>query len=177
MTKRLKIIGWSSLAAILIAVLAITGYYVVINEPTTPTPPSTEEAEVTDKEIAEALEALIEENEAKEALRSTGEATATLDSVRDNGNEFAVATRKFNSIENKIEFEMVASLGDPQIGNSYIVFITDGPTSLRVGKLSKEVENTFALSATFTQDISKLNEVVVIESGNFEEDVLQGIFE
>jgi hypothetical protein len=177
MSNRVKKICWSICILAIIGILGLTGYYISTNEPVPISSPVATNTEPTDEEIAETIEALITESEEQEALKSTGEATATLESVRDNGNEFAVAIRKFNAIKNEIEFEMVATLGDPQTGNSYIVYLTDGPTSLRVGDLNKEVENTYALSATFSRDISSLKDVVVIESGNTEQDVLKGFFE
>jgi hypothetical protein len=179
MSKNIIVIGWVSLGFLVVGTLGLAGYYITINEPVdTSTDQQPQTAQPSSEEITDALSKLIEDEEKADlATVKPGEATATLDSLRENGNEFAIATRAFNGVTNKFELEVLATLGDAQPGGEYVVFITDGVSSLRVGTLGKEVENTYALSYISDQDISELNEISIIESGASVKDVLQGFFE
>ncbi len=169
-------IAWGGLILLIIGVLILTGYYIrsINNEQVTPVDTSISEQQQQDQ-LAEGLEKLIEDEEVDDINPSNQ--TAVLESIRDNGNEFAVAVRSYDAPANNFTIEFVGTIGDPQTGNHYEFVVRDDTSSVIIGTLVKEAENTYSLSYSGTENITGLDEAIVIESGNTQEDVMVGVFE
>ena len=173
MSKHWQRIGWVGLSLVMIGALVFVGYFITQNEPASPTIVD----EPTSDEITQALEELLAEEDDTQDPAEKNQVSATLDSVRKRGNEFAVAVREFNSVTNDFTIEVIATLSDPQPGNQYEVRIADGDITTTIGTLEKEVENTFALSYTTTENIAAFGPISVVEIGSDTQEVLTGTFE
>lgn len=176
MNKRtLKIAGWGVLILAIIGVLGLTVVYIRAIDSTQPTPVDSAILEQqSEQDIAETLETLIE---SEEDQTNPSEQTAVLDSLRNNGNEFGVAARTYDAPTNFFTIELIATIGDPQPGNSYVSSVTDGTRTVELGTLVKDIENTYTLSYSGNDNITGLDEMIVTEVGDSPEDVMQGTFE
>ncbi len=174
--KKLAIVGWTAL--ILVAAATIVGAVIVIRMDTQlPSAPAIEE-EAGTAELIDELKELIDEDEAsnEEAL-AQGTSTATLESLREKGNEFGVAVRTFNAPINRFELEIIVQASDPQPGNSYSAILIGKDGELPLGELIKEVENTFSLSFDTINSIEAYDIIEIVEVGENETKVLRGEFE
>lgn len=177
MTKRqiLRVSGWSLLVLVIVGTLVAAGLMIrsTSREVAVP-PPSSENPE----EIVQELRTLIEEDEqATQEERNRGSSTATLESLRENGNEFGVAVRTFNAPENQFEVEIIAQLGDPQPGSSYVATLVNDTDSLEIGSLTKELENTFSLSYQSNNSLDSYTGLKISEVGTSVKTALSGNFE
>lgn len=174
--KTLVRIGWGVLILIIIGVLVLTGYYIrsINNQQVTPVDSAITEQEKKDG-IVQSIEDLIEQDD--DLASNPSNQTAVLESLRDNGSEFAVAVRSYDAPSGKFTIEFIGTIGDPQPGNTYEALVTDGEKTHELGVLTKDVENTYTLSYSDTKNITGLDEIIVIEAGSSEQDVMKGIFE
>jgi len=180
MTGKVKKALWALLIVAVFGTLGLTGYFLSIDQSGAPDQTAQQieqQAAETSQQVADEILEIIAEDEAeKQAAIKSGDAVATLDSIRQRGNEFGIATRTFNTVTDNFEIDLLATLSDPQPGGRYVVFINGAEGSLRLGSLDKDIENTYSAAFTVKQDILNLEEVAIIEDGDAVEDVLLGTF-
>lgn len=157
MSKKLITAGWIGLAVAVIGMLGFIGYYISINEPVAPDQTTT--SEFSDEEIAESLQALIEEDEEQKA--NSNDIQITMDSVRDNGQEFGLT--QLTTENGTTGVEVLASLGDPQLNSVYQAWVIKESKPFKLGTLTKEVENTYTLSKDIGANLSATQESFVTE--------------